>query len=77
MIGNINNATGDFKMRVTHLENLVHWMVIKTACGRNLLRTAMSANWSEFKQEPVQFRCIKCVTSKQFESTQKWMPRKS
>jgi hypothetical protein len=36
----------------------------------------MSANWSDFKQEPVQFRCIKCVTSKQFEVNTKMDAKK-
>ena len=42
-------------------------MASKTACGRNILRTPISVNWSEFKTEPTEYRCVKCVTSKQFE----------
>lgn len=54
-------------MRVTHLNKSGLGMASKTACGRNILRTPISVNWDGFKQEPVQYRCIKCVTSKQFE----------
>jgi len=36
-----------------------------TACGRNILRTPMSAEWSEYKQVPVEERCAKCEASKQ------------
>lgn len=53
-------------MHVTHLNKSGAGMSSKTACGRNILRTPMSANWSEFKQEPTQYRCVKCVASKQF-----------
>ena len=54
-------------MQVTHLNKSGTGWASKTACGRSLLRTPMSLNWADFKQEPVQFRCVKCVTSKQFE----------
>jgi hypothetical protein len=54
-------------MQVTHLNKSGTGWTSKTACGRNLLRTPMSVNWSDFKQEPVQLRCVKCVSSKQFE----------
>ena len=63
-------------MRVTHLNKSGTGWSSKTACGRNLLRTPISTNWSEFKQEPVQFRCIKCVTSKQFEFNAKMDAKK-
>jgi hypothetical protein len=63
-------------MRVTHLNKSGTGWSSKTACGRNLLRTPISTNWSDFKQEPVQFRCIKCVTSKQFEFNVKMDARK-
>jgi hypothetical protein len=53
-------------MRVTHLNKSGTGWASKTACGRNLLRTPFSVNWSEFKNEPAQYRCIKCVSSKQF-----------
>jgi hypothetical protein len=54
-------------MRVMHLDKSGSGWSSKTACGRNMLRTPMSTNWSDFKQEPVQYRCIKCSSSKQFE----------
>lgn len=54
-------------MRVTHLNKSGSGWSSKTACGRNLLRTPISTNWSEFKQESAQLRCVKCVASKQFE----------
>jgi hypothetical protein len=63
-------------MRVTHLNKSGTGWSSTTACGRNLLRTPISTNWSEFKQEPVQFRCIKCVTSKQFEFNTKMDAKK-
>jgi hypothetical protein len=53
-------------MRVTHLNKGGAGWASKTACGRNLLRTPMSANWSEFKNMPNEYRCVKCVASKQF-----------
>lgn len=53
-------------MQVTHLNKSGTGWASKTACGRNLLRTPLSVNWSDFKAEPVQFRCVKCVASKQF-----------
>lgn len=64
-------------MRVMHLNKSGTGWSSKTACGRNLLRTPVSTNWSEFKQEPVQFRCIKCVTSKQFEVNTKMDAKKA
>lgn len=39
-------------------------MRAKTACGRSTLRTPMSAVWSEYKLEPVAYRCMKCEGSK-------------
>jgi hypothetical protein len=64
-------------MRVTHLNKSGTGWSSKTACGRNLLRTPISTNWSDFKQEPVQFRCIKCVASKQFEFNTKMDAKKA
>ena len=64
-------------MRVTHLNKSGTGWSSQTACGRNLLRTPISTNWSEFKQEPVQFRCIKCVASKQFEVNTKMDAKKA
>ena len=54
-------------MRVTHLHKSGSGMASKTACGRNILRTPFSVNWEKFKQEPLQYRCSKCQSSKQFE----------
>lgn len=53
-------------MRVTHLNKGGEGWASKTACGRNMLRTPFSVNWNDFKNEPSQFRCVKCVASKQF-----------
>jgi uncharacterized protein YebE (UPF0316 family) len=64
-------------MLVTHLNKSGYGMASKTACGRNVLRTPMSVNWTEFKQEPIQYRCVKCVDSKQFEVNTKMDIRKS
>tara|TARA_R110000796_G_scaffold33657_5_gene87182 strand:- start:717 stop:914 length:198 start_codon:yes stop_codon:yes gene_type:complete len=63
-------------MLVTHLNKSGTGMASKTACGRNILRTPLSVNWSGFKTEPAQYRCIKCVASKQFEVNQKMDARK-
>lgn len=64
-------------MRVMHLDKSGSGWSSKTACGRNMLRTPMSTNWSDFKQEPVQYRCIKCSSSKQFEVNTKMDDRKA
>ena len=64
-------------MQVTHLNKSGTGWASKTACGRSLLRTPMSLNWADFKQEPVQFRCVKCVTSKQFEVNTKMDAKKA
>jgi len=64
-------------MRVTHLNKSGTGWTSKTACGRNMLRTPISVNWSDFKQEPVQFRCVKCASSKQFDVNAKMDERKS
>ena len=48
-----------------------------TACGRNILRTPMSVNWVGFKAEPAQYRCVKCVASKQFEVNTRMDARKA
>ena len=54
-------------MHVIHLNKSGSGMTSKTACGRSILRTPMSVNWTGFKEEPAQYRCAKCVASKQFE----------
>ena len=64
-------------MQVTHLNKSGTGWASKTACGRSLLRTPMSLNWADFKQEPIQFRCVKCVTSKQFEVNTKMDAKKA
>ena len=64
-------------MRVTHLNKSGTSMASKTACGRNILRTPISVNWSEFKAEPSQYRCIKCADSKQFAVNTKMDARKA
>ena len=63
-------------MRVTHLNKSGTGMESKTACGRNILRTPISVNWAGFKQEPTEYRCIKCSSSKQFEVNTKMDVRK-
>ena len=47
-----------------HLNKSGSGMASMTACGRNILRTPLSVNWSEFKFETEQ--CEKCRTSKLF-----------
>ena len=64
-------------MRVTHLNKSGFGMASKTACGRNILRTPISVNWAGFKQEPTEYRCIKCVSSKQFELNAKMDAKKA
>lgn len=64
-------------MRVTHLNKSGSGWAFKTACGRNLLRTPISVNWSDFKVEPIQFRCVKCVSSKQFDLNSKMDARQT
>jgi len=60
-----------------HLNKSGSGMASKTACGRNILRTPMAANWADYKNEPVQYRCIKCETSKQFAVNAKMDARKA
>jgi hypothetical protein len=50
-------------MRVTHLNKSGSGFTSMTACGRNLLRTPISVNWTEFKSDA--YKCVKCVNSKQ------------
>jgi hypothetical protein len=49
-----------------HLNKGGSGMASMTACGRNILRTPLSSNWSEFKAERPEHQCIKCRESKQF-----------
>ncbi len=60
-----------------HLNKSGSGMASKTACGRNILRTPMAANWDDYKNEPVQYRCIKCEASKQFEVNTRMDARKA
>ena len=57
----------EIKMHVTHLHKIGSGMTSMTACGRNILRTPLCVKWDEFKTEPEEYRCTKCVQSKQFE----------
>lgn len=66
----------ELEMRVTHLNKSGSGWASKTACGRNMMRTPFSCDWETFKQEPVQYRCIKCAASKQFEVNAKMDARK-
>jgi hypothetical protein len=59
-----------------HLNKSGSGFASKTACGRNILRTPMSANWEEFKSELEEFKCLKCKTSKQAEVNTKMDLRK-
>lgn len=63
--------------RQMHLDKGPKGMAARTACGRNILRTAMSTHWEGFKSEPIQYRCIKCAASKQAEVNAKMDVRKS
>jgi hypothetical protein len=61
-------------MRQLHLNKSGFGMSAKTACGRNILRTPLSTNWTEFNLSSQQ--CEKCVTSKQAELNRKFDVRK-
>ena len=50
-------------MRKMHLDKNGTGMTSRTACGRNILRTPMSAKWAEFKQEKPEHQCDKCANS--------------
>lgn len=50
-----------------HLNKSGSGMASKTACGRNVVRTPMSANWDYFKNLPHDQQCAKCAASKQAE----------
>lgn len=49
----------------THLNKSGSGMAVRTACGRNILRTPLSTNWAEFKELPEDQKCEKCASSKQ------------
>ncbi len=63
--------------RQLHLNKSGSGMASRTACGRNILRTPLSANWEGFKAEPAEHRCAKCAASKQFEVNTKMDARKA
>ena len=48
-----------------HLNKSGAGMAARTACGRNILRTPLSANWEDFKVST--YQCIKCADSRQAE----------
>jgi hypothetical protein len=52
-------------MRQLHLHKGGSGMASHTACGRNVIRTPLSAPWGTFKNAPVEQRCEKCNASKQ------------
>jgi hypothetical protein len=54
-------------MRKVHLDKSGSGFSFKSACGRNMLRTVISANWAEFKKEKTEHQCDKCAASKQAE----------
>ena len=49
--------------RQLHLNKSGAGMAAMTACGRNILRTPLSANWDDFKVST--YQCIKCTESRQ------------
>lgn len=51
--------------RQMHLNKSGNGMAVRTACGRNILRTPLSANWEDFKAMPEGQKCAKCAASKQ------------
>jgi hypothetical protein len=60
-----------------HLHSTGSGMASKTAYGRNILRTPMSAPWADFKNETE--RCAKCEQSKLFtfllrRDADQWVP---
>lgn len=48
-----------------HLIKSGSGMGVRTACGRNILRTPLAANWADFKNLPEDQKCAKCAASKQ------------
>ena len=53
--------------RQLHLYKSGSGMGARTACGRNILRTPMSAQWANFIATPLDQRCSKCDASRQAE----------
>ena len=60
-----------------HLSKSGSGMSIRTACGRNILRTPMSMNWAGFSALPTEQRCAKCNASKQAEVNARMEARKA
>jgi hypothetical protein len=60
-----------------HLNKSGSGFTSRTACGRNILRTPMSTDWTNFKMEAAAYRCVKCVASKQFEVNARMDARKA
>jgi len=54
-----------------HLHSTGSGMASTTACGRNVMRTPMSAGWEQFKAEAYLTRCDKCEASRLFAFLQK------
>jgi hypothetical protein len=52
---------------MTHLNKGGEGFASRTACGRGLLRTPLSANWADFLATKPEHRCEKCANSKQAE----------
>lgn len=48
-----------------HLNKSGSGMSARTACGRNIIRTPLSATWTEFQKLPEDQKCSKCAASKQ------------
>ncbi len=64
-------------MTQMHLNKSGSGMASKTACGRNVLRTPMSTNWENFKNQPEGHQCEKCAASKQAALNAKMDAKKS
>lgn len=60
-----------------HLNKSGNGLSSRTACGRNVMQTPMSVNWEDFKKTPIEYRCVKCETSKQKEVNEKMDARKA
>ena len=59
-----------------HLNKSGSGWTSRTACGRNIIRTPLSANWEDFKRVVVDYQCIKCRTSRQYQLNVKMDARK-
>jgi hypothetical protein len=77
LVHHAERPKGNDMSRQMHLNKSGSGFTSRTACGRNILRTPMSTDWENFKMEAAAYRCIKCVTSKQFEVNTKMDARKA